>query len=32
MTESYRHDGAPSEYPSEYPTTYPEASGGAGAW
>ncbi|MEV5285505.1 MULTISPECIES: trypsin-like peptidase domain-containing protein [unclassified Streptomyces] len=33
MTESYRHDGAPSEYPSEYPTTtYPEASGAAGAW
>ncbi|MCQ9709530.1 S1C family serine protease [Streptomyces sp. BSP1] len=36
MTESYRHDGAPSEYPSAYPTTYPttspDGSGAAGAW
>ncbi|OWA10921.1 serine protease [Streptomyces sp. CS227] len=36
MTESYRHDGAPSEYASAYPTTYPttspDGSGAAGAW
>ncbi|MBT3158693.1 trypsin-like peptidase domain-containing protein [Streptomyces sp. CHA1] len=32
MTESYRHDGAPTEHPSEYPTTYPDGSGATGAW